>query len=148
MDGGYDGIVVAKAGLERLYLGLDTVGTRSTVEDLPFITSAGQGAIAVVTRENSSAEDMIKPLDDWRSRMETDVERIIMGAFGGSCREPMGVMAKLKNDGIDVRAEVLSLDGTRCECLEKRIRIQNYKENAIRMGEELNYKKAGVLSTH
>jgi hydroxymethylbilane synthase len=130
----YDAIVTAKAGMMRL--GFDGIGGLQ-IEELPFITSAGQGAIAVVTKEDSEAETIVEEFDDRRSRMETETERMIMGTFGGGCGVPMGVMADVKDGFIFIRAEILSTDGSRWEYLEREIPIRGYKQNAMDVGREL-----------
>ncbi len=126
--GDYDGIVLAEAGLKRMRIDVD-------VERLPIIPSAGQGAIAVITRKD--VDDGIKQLNHEPSRRETDVERTILGVLGGGCIVPIGVLACIHDDIITAKAEILSPDGRRCISMERSFDISSYKSAAVEMGTEL-----------
>ena len=137
----YDAIIMAKAGLDRLDIKID-------IEELPFITSAGQGAIAVASKKGSKADEVIRDLDHKKTRIETEIEREILGGLGGGCVVPMGVAAEVLGDQLDVRVEILSLDGKRQVYVERsvndmKIIDQNYRNVALNIVEELK-KKGGV----
>ncbi len=132
----YDGIVLAEAGLKRMQI---DVGT----ERLPTIPSAGQGAIAVVTRKG--VDDGIRQLNHEPSRIETEVERTILGVLGGGCIVPIGALARLHDGTITAKAEILSLDGRRCISMERSFTISNYKSAADEMGTKLKNKGGAEL---
>ena len=73
-EGKFDGIVLAQAGITRL-------GTDTKISKLPtndFVPSPGQGALAIVSRkDNSSTLQMLKKIEDYRSRMEIEAERAL-----------------------------------------------------------------------
>ncbi len=133
-DGLYDGILLAEAGLQRM-------GWEMNVERLmpeSFIPSANQGTIAVVTVAGTDAEDLTSELDHEQTRIETEIERIVITDVEGGCTAPIGSFAQFVNDDeIHVRAEVLALDGTEQVKVEDFIPVDNYADYAKMIAEEL-----------
>lgn len=109
-NGDYDAIVLAEAGMERL--GLKLPGTRLIPQW--YVPSPNQGIIAVVCRDDNRISEMLSVLDDPKTRRDAGVERAVMEEIGGGCYTPQGVYC---SDGFLI-AEVLSLDGQRCERIE------------------------------
>ena len=109
-EGKYDGIMLAKAGLERLNWDLEG----EILSPDFFCPSPNQGTVAVVTRAGTEAEAAVSKLDHLESRIATEIERILISELGGGCTTPVGSYAEITRDNkeIHVRAEVLSLDGT------------------------------------
>lgn len=139
--GEYDGIFLAEAGLERMKW--DLPGERLSIDD--FVPSANQGTVVIVTKKGSRAEEVVKVLDDKKTRMETGIERIITGILGGGCLVPIGVFASTEGDRIHVRAEVLSVDGKRQVKIDEFINPAEYQKEAQRLGNELKQKGGGEL---
>ncbi len=140
-EGQYDGILLAEAGLERMKWKLP--GERLNLED--FIPSANQGTVVIVTKKDSAAEQAVKVLDDEKTRMETRIERIIIGILGGGCLVPIGAFAQMQGNEIHVRAEVLSVDGKRHVKIDEFINPAEYEQAAKRIGNELKQKGGGKL---
>ncbi|MEA1895685.1 MAG: hydroxymethylbilane synthase [Euryarchaeota archaeon] len=141
-EGVYDGIILAEAGLVRL--GWDIGFERLKIDH--FIPSANQGTIAVVTFANSDAEDVVRALDHSQTRIETEIERIVISVLGGGCDVPIGAFAEMVDgDRVRVRSEVLSLDGSRYERVDETIPVERYAEHAERVGAELQAKGGGAL---
>lgn len=136
-EGKYDGIVLAEAGLERLKLDIGA-------ERLTTTPSANQGTIAVVVKKGTDAERQVGLLDCERSRIETEIERTILGTLGGGCIAPIGILARF-NDEIMIRVEVLSPDGERCISVERSTAIHNYKSAAVEIGTDLKNKGGAEL---
>jgi len=112
-EGRYDAIMLAEAGLERLGLTLEG-------ESLPvgrFVPSPNQGTIAVVCRDDPAVVETLATLDDARTRLDVGIERAVMEEVGGGCFTPQGIYCR----GGDLVAEVLSLDGSRWERIERRV---------------------------
>jgi hydroxymethylbilane synthase len=112
-EGQYNAIVLAEAGLSRL-------GIRIPGERLPpekFVPTPNQGTIAVVSRADPSLMELLSSLDHPATRKDVAIERAVMEQVGAGCFTPMGIYCK---DG-NLIAEVLSLDGTRQERIEKKI---------------------------
>jgi len=141
-EGVYDGIILAEAGLVRL--GWDIGFERLGIDH--FIPSANQGTIAVVTLADSEAGDVVRALDHSQTRIETEIERIVISVLGGGCDVPIGAFAEMVGgDRVRVRAEVLALDGSRYERVDETIPVEGYVEHAERVGEELQAKGGGAL---
>ncbi len=140
-EGQYDGILLAEAGLERMKWNVKK--QRLSLND--FIPSANQGSIVVVTKKNSEAEEIVKTLNDEKTRIETRVERIIIGILGGGCLVPMGAFARMHKDKLHVLAEVLSIDGKRYVRIDEFISIKQHEHEAVRLGNMLKQKGGGEL---
>jgi len=97
-DGGFDAILLAKAGLDRLALDLDGVVARP----LPFsefLPSPGQGALAVETRAADRATlAAVSPLHDAAVADAVACERLVLKGLGGGCHLPLGALAR-REDG-------------------------------------------------
>ncbi|MBP2031056.1 hydroxymethylbilane synthase [Methanohalophilus levihalophilus] len=134
-EGQYDGILLAKAGLERM--GWDMNAQPLDPED--FCPSANQGTIAVVTRVGEEAEELCSKIDHAESRLATEVERLIIRDVEGGCIVPIGSFAKVIKNGkkIHIRAEVLSLDGDRAIRIDEKIPVDGYREHALELGKNL-----------
>jgi len=140
-EGQYEGIFLAEAGLERMKW--DLPGERLNPDD--FVPSANQGTVVIVTRKDSDAEKAVRELDDDKTRLETRIERIIIGILGGGCLVPIGAFAQTEGNEIHVRTEVLSVDGKRCVKIDEFINSAEYEKEAERIGNELNKKGGGKL---
>ena len=108
-EGQYDAIIVAAAGLIRL--GRAERITRRLPEE-EFIPAAGQGALAVeICSRNRKALQLLAPLHDPVTAMETAAERSFSAAIGGSCQIPAGCYAKSSNKALHLTAVIASPDG-------------------------------------
>ena len=155
-DGDYDGIILAEAGLVRL--GWD-IGFERLDPD-QFVPSANQGTIAVATLRDSEAEDAVHMLDHHQTRIETEIERIVIGVLGGGCSIPIGAFAEMVGSSssssdadaagaagcatcegvggdVRVRAEVLAMDGRRHVRVDETIPADGYALHARRVGDAL-----------
>ncbi|MGP8320727.1 MAG: hydroxymethylbilane synthase [Methanosarcinaceae archaeon] len=133
--GMYDGILLAEAGLQRM-------GWEMDVEQLDpdaFCPSANQGTIVIVTKAGSEAEKAVACLDHAQSRIETEIERLVITDVEGGCIVPIGAFAEHVENGeiIHVRAEVLALDGTYDVHVDELILTDNYRSEGQRLGHEL-----------
>ena len=84
-------------------------------------------------------------MNDELTRLETRIERIIIGILGGGCLVPIGAFAQTEGNEIHVRTEVLSVDGKRCVKIDEFINPAEYEKEAERIGNELNKKGGGKL---
>ena len=106
-SGEYDSIILAKAGLDRL-----SIGRKMHVLSLDsFVPAPAQGAIAVVCRSNDQrTQDIVRWVDDQRTRKEVTAEREIMKMIGAGCSSPVGINAMIKGNGIVLRAVSFETD--------------------------------------
>ncbi|MGH9440902.1 MAG: hydroxymethylbilane synthase [Thermoanaerobaculia bacterium] len=107
-EGKWDAIALARAGLVRL--GRLSEATE-TLEFSDMIPAVGQGALAVVTRDDRTAS-VFAPLDDADSRAAILCERRILRDLQGGCRAPIAAHAFREGGELRVLAAVFSVDGS------------------------------------
>ncbi len=106
-----DAIVLACAGLDRMGLG-DRIAERLEPELVP--PAPGQGAIAIQVR--SDDERMLAAaaaIDDHDTRLAVEAERAFLSTSGGGCRAPIGALATVVGDELDLLGGYASADGAR-----------------------------------
>ena len=109
--GGYDLLVLAAAGLERL--GLAERISLPLDADI-CLPAPGQGIVAVEIRaDDAGAGDALAAIDDPPTRAAFTAERAVVTALGGGCQVPIGALAEPDGDRLRLRAMVASLDGAR-----------------------------------
>ena len=108
--GGYDGLVLAAAGLIRLGLSHRISARLSFDECMP---APGQGIIAVETRASDDVMTaMLTKIADRDTMASLEAERALVLALGGGCQVPIGAIATPAAGGLTLQAVVASLDGT------------------------------------
>ena len=108
-SGEYDGILLAKAGLDRL--GWSDRITETFAPDV-FLPAVGQGAIAAECRlSDSEAAEVLGALDDAESRSAIIAERALLSALQGGCQVPLGAWARTERGEFILEACVCSVDG-------------------------------------
>lgn len=102
--GGYDAIVLACAGLERLGL---AARIRSRLTPPNWLPAPGQAAVAIEAREGDSAtRTLLATLDDADTRLTITAERAMNQALGGSCTVPVGAWCVLGEHDLHLRGMV------------------------------------------
>lgn len=104
-----DALVLACAGLDRMGLG-DRVAERLDPDVVP--PAPGQGAIAIQVR--SGDERMLAlaaAIDDRDTRLAVDAERSFLRASGGGCRAPIGALATVVGQELDLLGGYAGPDG-------------------------------------
>jgi hydroxymethylbilane synthase len=102
--GGYDAIVLACAGLERLGLA-SRIRSRLAAPD--WLPAPGQGAIAIEAREvDRSVLALLAALDDADTRLTISAERAMNHALGGSCTVPVAAWCVLAEQGLHLQGMV------------------------------------------
>jgi len=106
-----DGLILAEAGLQRLGL------SQRITEILDvgwMIPAVGQGALGIECRTDDSATvAQLKPLDDLPSHLAITAERAFLRALGGGCQVPIGALARVSDNQLEIRGCVLSIDGSK-----------------------------------
>lgn len=110
-EGGYDALIVAEAGLQRLGL------ANHIKEILPanvFLPSVGQGALGVeCLLQNSKLQDLLKVLNHPETAQCVHAERALTAHLGANCNSPIGSFAHMEQEVIVLQAEVLNTDGSK-----------------------------------
>jgi hydroxymethylbilane synthase len=102
--GGYDAIVLACAGLERLGF---AARIRSRLTPPDWLPAPGQAAIAIEACSNHAATlALLAALDDADTRLTIDAERAMNQALGGSCTVPVAAWCVLGERGLHLRGMV------------------------------------------
>ena len=109
---GFDALVLAEAGLNRL--GLDhRIGARLSPDVM--LPAAGQGALGIVcaTHRTDLLEDLIGRISDTTSTGVALGERAVLRRLEGGCQVPVGAYGQVGNNHvIELRACVAALDGS------------------------------------
>ncbi len=111
LQGEYDAIVLAAAGLERLDL-LDSVS-----EMLPFalmLPAPGQGALAVQHRaDDTELARLLSPLHHAATASAVTAERTFLAELGAGCSAPVAAYARVTSAAIEMDGLIASVDGGR-----------------------------------
>jgi hydroxymethylbilane synthase len=105
-----DALVLACAGLDRMGIG-DRIAERLEPDILP--PAPGQGAIAVqIRRDDARMLARLAAIDDRPTRLTVEAERAFLSASGGGCRAPIGALATIDGDELDLLGGYASPDGS------------------------------------
>lgn len=111
-EGEFDAIILAAAGINRL-------GLRESVSHFypigldEMLPAMGQGALGIETTSESWVLEIAAFLEDGDSRIETTIERGFVDTLQGGCQVPIGVSARVQQDGTVVVRSTLGLpDGS------------------------------------
>jgi len=111
----WDGIVLARAGLERLSFSLTRTeigfdGGQFFLEILSrevFLPAGGQGIIALQIRaDDQSTKALLESVSDRETLLCLRAERGFLSRLHGDCNFPVGVHATISNGKMKVRAQV------------------------------------------
>lgn len=119
MEGPFDAIVLAEAGLKRLHLN-NFIVQRFDYRD--FVPAPGQGAIGIVCRkDNKDILSKLQKIEDKPSRYAIDAERSLIHYLNAGCRFPVGAIAlpNLRTNKIVMYATVFSADGAQSINMKK-----------------------------
>jgi hydroxymethylbilane synthase len=109
--GDYDAIILAAAGLTRLGLAAHITSYLPPEEFPPAVS---QGVIGVCARSDDARSlACLAPLDDRCARLAVSAERSLLARLEGGCQVPLGALAELEGEALQLRAAVCALDGSR-----------------------------------
>ena len=139
IDGKFDAIILAEAGISRL--GLDVKHSVLSTKDFP--PSPGQGALAIVCRaDDDKTISMLKKIEDKKSRIEIEAERALSDYVESGCRFPVGALAIANSGMLKLTVSAYSVDGKISIKFEKTGDVDNPKNLGQELGKEL--KKSGI----
>ncbi|MCU0235399.1 MAG: hydroxymethylbilane synthase [Thermoanaerobaculales bacterium] len=110
-DGGFDAILLAAAGAERLELDLGGL----EVHRLPteaMLPAPGQGALAIEARRDGLAARELGELHDPRVARCVGAERALLALLGGGCHLPLGCLAVEGPQGLHMEAVLGEVDAS------------------------------------
>ncbi len=110
-EGGYDAILLAMAGLQRLEL-------RATytvpIDPDVLIPAVGQGALAIETRASDQelAARICALFADPETERAVRAERAFLRTLRGGCQAPVGAHATIRDGSLHVTAAIAAVDGS------------------------------------
>lgn len=125
IEGPFDALVLAEAGMKRLHL-TSVIVQRFNYRD--FVPAPGQGAIGIVCRkDNKNLIAKLQKIEDKPSRYAINAERSLIRYLNAGCRFPVGAIAlpNLKTNRIMMYSTVFSADGTQSINIKKSDVISN-----------------------
>jgi len=130
--GEYDAIILARAGIKRLGL-LDSVKYATAIDTDIMIPAMAQGALGIETIKDEKIIELVSKLDDKATRICTTIEREFVKELNLGCHAPVGIKAKIQDDGtIKVKA-VLEKNG---ELIKKEIVSDEFDGLGIKFAQE------------
>lgn len=130
LEGRYDAVIMAAAGLSRL--GLE----KAVTQYLPLeamLPAPGQGALAVQCRAaDQETRSYLAAIDHMPTRRAVTAERAFLQGLGGGCALPIAAFAEVTPTGrLHLIGRVLSPDG------QEMIEVQGEADDALALGHEL-----------
>ena len=127
----WDGMILARAGLERLKLKKHISSIIPTYMILPAV---GQGALGIeIASKNKFAKKIAEGIHNSETEFAVTAERAFLKALGGGCQVPIGAYAELKNNGLYLSGFVGSPDGT----ITFFKRVRGSRKDAAKLGKSL-----------
>ena len=138
IDGIFDGVILAEAGLRRLNI----TENYKSIDIRNIIPAVGQGVIALVIKKNKYTETLIDQINHKSTFIESECERQFLRALDGSCKTPIGAIAKIvkRNNNkkqIFFRYMASSLDGKKIIKSKTFFDLNNYKKQSFKLGSKI-----------
>lgn len=104
-----DATFLAIAGLKRMGL-QERAASLLDPDEMP--PAACQGALAITARsDDARVQDALAAFENTYARIEIEAERAFLEALDGSCRTPIGALARVDGDTLSFLGETLRPDG-------------------------------------
>lgn len=130
-ENGWDGIILARAGLERLELAGEIA---QVIDPEVMIPAVGQGALGIEIRDDDSGLlELVRALEHSATRIAAEAERAFLRRLEGGCQAPIGAFAVVDGEMLRLTGLVASPDGTRTV----RDEIEGEKKDAEEIGDLL-----------
>ena len=137
----YDAIILSKAGIDSLNLQNKITDEFDVAKLVPC---AGQGIIAIQCNENNQdIIRLIEKINDKQTRIIANTEREVLKILEGDCDTAIGVFATIKNNKIELTAELFSVDGKSRFFIKEDDDIENHMILAKKIAGDLKIKSKG-----
>lgn len=136
----WDGMILARAGVERLKL---NKFISSVIDKEDILPAVSQGALGIeVHEDNRLVMEILNEIHNENTYSAVLAERELLRTLEGGCQVPIGSYAEVKSNGLYLNAYVGSIDGT----LAFKSKLKGSKFNPEKLGNELakNLIKAGA----
>ena len=138
----WDGVILARAGLERLGLQPNDgtmlfEGTPLFIGFLPadvFVPAGGQGIIAMQTRgDDDSVKSLVAPINHMDTHLCLRAEREFLRLLEADCNQPVGVSAMVNGDAMTLRGQVFTSSAS----VARQAQVQGKSEEGHQLANEL-----------
>lgn len=130
-----DALVIAAAGIDRLGRG-GRIDQRIDVHVVP--PAPAQGALAVhALRGDGDLLEALAAIDHPDVRIAVEAERQVLAATGGTCRAPVGALARVEEHDFQMVVGGVNSDGSQLTMESIRGRRENAKDLAYEAGRKL-----------
>ena len=137
----YDAIILSKAGIDSLNLQNKITDEFDVAKLVPC---AGQGIIAIQCNQNNQdILRLIEKINDKQTRIIANTEREVLKILEGDCDTAIGVFAIIKNNKIELTAELFSVDGKSRFFIKEHDDIENHMNLAKKIAGDLKIKSKG-----
>jgi hydroxymethylbilane synthase len=110
MNNNWDGLIMAKAAINRLNLKINYQEFKIN----EMIPAANQGVIGIeVNDERTDLDDLLKLINDKKTRTISDIESSIIDQLNGGCTTPIGCLVNLNNDEYIINIFLSNKSGTK-----------------------------------
>ena len=131
VEGEFDAIILAEAGLVRL--GLEKRIT-SILEPPDFLPAVGQGALGIETRQDDTqTRSAVGFLNDSDTFASVVAERAFMKRMQGGCSAPIAAYGQILDGTLHLHGRILSLDGRQMYETKQTAALQQ----AVELGESV-----------
>lgn len=128
LNGEFDAIVVATAGLNRLEL---TAPKHEILGPPDFLPAVAQGALGIeYDKNNTKVMEMLQFLDHQPTKYQVLAERGFLTGLDGGCQVPIAAWSVLEGDQITLTGFVADVDGSR----PIRMMVEGHVDNAWDIG--------------
>lgn len=111
MDGEYDAIILATAGLNRLGL---TAPQMEILGPPDFLPAVAQGALGIeYHKDNAEVIEMLQFLDHQPTKYQVMAERGFLTGLEGGCQVPIAAWSVIEGDTVRLTGFVADVDGSR-----------------------------------
>ncbi len=133
VDGVYDGIILAYAGLLRLEL---TENIKEVIDINKMLPASCQGILGIEVRsDDKEIKEILSFLGHKESYTRAVCERSFLRKLQGGCQIPIGCHSVLENDTIRVKGIIYNLDGSKKVDKEIVYNINQPEEAGIKLAE-------------
>jgi hydroxymethylbilane synthase len=134
-EGQAEATLLAMAGLKRLGLADRVSGI---IEPEQWLPAVGQGAIAITARAGDEANlARLAAIDHAATSTALRAERAFLAVLDGSCRTPIGGLARLDGGSLDFRGIIVRPDGSEAHEVVRRGSVADAAATGADAGAEL-----------
>lgn len=134
-EGHADATLLAMAGLKRLGL---VDHSRGAIDIEDWLPAAGQGAIAIAARVGDTATlEKLAAIDHAATSTALAAERAYLAVLDGSCRTPIGGLARIEGNELDFKGIIVRPDGSEAHAVARRGAARDAERIGAEAGAEL-----------